>query len=313
MSADATPPSPTPSGALVATLAATCITWASFLILLPVAGATLGLAVGATLGLGGMAALLVRTVEPPGDFGLRGLRPAIALVIALAAPAVVVTSEIDNWVAEILPRPEALEQASAKTGPPTPADAGAPDPDAIDAEPSLPSADGGTASETDEDVPLGALAALEVLLFAALLRPVLEEFFFRGVIHQGLAPVLGTLRTVFATALLFATLRASFGLGDPYAMTTLGAQALVEGLFLGGLRVATGSIFAGVAYQAATQTLGLVAVSFAGAMPLAGFNAEGAHTPFAIVLACALSAGFGLRLAFRVGAAPLPEPKADVD
>ena len=84
------------------------------------------------------------------------------------------------------------------------------------------------------------------MLFGVLLRPVLEEFFFRGVVQQGAVASLGPGRGVLLTAALFALVRASLLVGNTYLATSFGLQALGTGVLLGFVRLATGSILPGV-------------------------------------------------------------------
>jgi hypothetical protein len=86
---------------------------------------------------------------------------------------------------------------------------------------------------------------------------------------------------------------------DAYRATTLGAQAFCEGLLLGALRLASGSILPGVALQMATSAVGLVALATAESFPIPGFTSGGGHTPAAWLVPAALSVALGLN-ALRV-------------
>jgi membrane protease YdiL (CAAX protease family) len=225
----------------------------------PAAGGTLGLALGTALGLGGAGTLAARALPAPAErrIGLSGFAPRLLLSVALLVPAVLLTSELDNWIARLFPAREELAPGA------------------------LP----------------GGLAALELVLFGVLLRPVLEEFFFRGVLQQGVVGALGAVRGVLLVALLFGVVRASFAIGDAQHALTLGAQAFCDGLLLGPLRLASGSILPGILLQMAMASAGFAALAARDVLPVPGFNTFGpAHTPLAWLTPAGLSVALGLAL-----------------
>jgi membrane protease YdiL (CAAX protease family) len=255
-------PSPSPAGAVTLTGLAWGVMVLVAVIATPATGGTLGLALGSALGLGGAGTLAARALPKPAErrIGLRGFAPRLLLPMLLLLPSVLLASELDNWIARIFPAAEPAEAAS---------------------EPAL------------------GLAALELVLFAVLLRPVLEEFFFRGVIQQGVVAALGPGRGVALSALLFSLVRASFGLFDPYRALSLGAQAFAEGLLLGGLRLASGSILPGVLLQMLTAAAGFAALAGREALPIPGFNTGSGHTPLGWLAPAALSVALGVLLLVR--------------
>jgi membrane protease YdiL (CAAX protease family) len=224
----------------------------------PAEGGVFGLALGCLLGFGGAGTLAARGVPPPAErrIGLIGFAPRLLLPLALLAPFVLLASEIDNCIAAAF-FPAAKTAASEATGP-------------------------------------DALATLEWVLFAVLLRPVLEEFFFRGVVQQGVVAALGPARGVLLTALLFAFVRTSLSGGDPYHAVSFGVQALSTGLLLGFVRLASGSILACVLLQTALEGAGVLSLVLRESLQIPGFNAEGAHTPLAWLVPAALSVGLGI-------------------
>jgi membrane protease YdiL (CAAX protease family) len=252
-----TEPSPSPLGAI----SLTGLAWGAMVLVTvlatPSTGGTLGIALGTVLGLGGAGTLGARAIPAPAEqrIGLTGFPMRLLFPVLLLAPYVLLVSELDNWIAELFPPPD---------------------------------------PESDTSFPLVGLAAVEVVLFLVLLRPVLEEFFFRGVVQQGVVAVLGTRRGIVLTAVLFALVRASFGLGDTQRALTLAAQGFCEGLLLSGLRIATGSILPGVVLAMVTAGLGLLALSTKEAFVIPGFNDGSAHTPLSWLLPAALSVAAGL-------------------
>ena len=251
-------PSPRPLGALLLTAFA----WSVLVFVAAVTtpafgGGTLGLALGLLLGFGGAGTLAARALPPPADLriGLRGFDLRLLAPLVLLVPTVLLASELDNLVAAWL-------FPGAK--PPTPDDA------------------------------LGALDTLEWVLFAVLLRPVLEEFFFRGVLQQGVVAALGAVRGVLFTAALFALVRTSLFAGDAYHATSLGLQALGLGVLLGFVRLATGSILPGVLVLSAIEGAGVFGYALRERLPIPGFNAPGEHTPLLWLAPSLLAVAFGI-------------------
>ena len=255
-------PVPRPLGALLLTASAWSVMVLVTLLATPAGGGLLGLSCGLVLGLGGAGTLAARGVPPPAErrIGLVGFAPRLLLPLLLLVPGVLLASELDNAIAAVL----------------------------------FPTAKA-AASEAASD----ALGTLEWVLFAVLLRPVLEEFFFRGVIQQGVVAALGPARGVLLTSLLSALVRTSLFGADAYHAVSFGTQALATGLLLGFVRLASGSILACVLLQTALEGAGVLSLVLREALPIAGFNAEGAHTPLAWLLPAGLSVATGLWLLAR--------------
>jgi membrane protease YdiL (CAAX protease family) len=127
----------------------------------------------AVVGIGAAGALGATSIPPPHAerVGLRGLRPRQWLPLLMLLPVALLASEVDNVVQSWLPPPDAPE----------------------------------VAQQVRERLPTDAgLALVETLVVAVGLVPVVEEWFFRGVLQQGLVGSLGARAGVVATALLFA-------------------------------------------------------------------------------------------------------------
>ena len=276
-----TPPTPSIPPSPLAALGITILAWLCTLLvtggLAGETGVMLALALGMTLGFGGVGTFVARQVPEPADrrLGLTAIGPAQVGIVLLLIPVVLLTSELDNWVAELVPRPEAVEGEPEVT-----------DPEAL------------------------ALRALESALFIALLRPVIEEFFFRGVIQQGVVAALGPVSGVVLQASLFALVRATLGASDAYFVSTNAAQGFVEGALLGFLRLGTGSILAGIVLQVITGTIAMFLALRPDVLSIPGFTDTGSHTPLLWLVPAALCVALALGATFRSyqSQEPLPDP-----
>lgn len=260
-------PAPRPLAAVVLTACAWSVMVLVTIVATPSQGSLFGLSLGLLLGFGGAGTLAARQVPAPAErrLGLVGFAPRLVAPLALLVPAVLLVSELDNWIALAFP--------GAKT-----------------------------AAESEAS-PSG-LATLEWVLFGVLLRPVLEEFFFRGVVQQGAVSALGAARGVLVTALLFALVRvATFG-SDAYHTASLAAQALSIGLLLGFVRLACGSILACVVLQMALEACGVLGMLWRDTLPIPGFNAGGAHTPLTWLAPAAAAVALGVTWLARAARPP---------
>ena len=253
-------PFPNPSTAF--TLAATAA-FLSFLLPASFGGGVAAIAVGSALGLGGLGYLAARMVPEPValrlgmvSFPVRALAP-----VALLVPVAFVVSELDNWIR--------LAFAAAQS----------------------------------ESLGKPEFAAPEEIVFAVFLLPVLEEFFFRGVLLQGCVSALGRWRAIALVAALQIVLVPSllliqvFGAAAPLApITSQGARTLVLGVLLGLLRLATSSLWPGVALSGVIAALSFAAGAFPDRVGIPGFNAPGDTTPLAIMLPAVLSVALGVWL-----------------
>lgn len=262
-------PRPNAVGAVVLTLVAFVTTLFGYALLLEAAGHWAALGIGITLGYGATGTLAARAVpEPAADrIGLREFAPPFAAAALLLVPLPLLTSELDNLLFPLLPA------FPAPAEPP--------------AEP--------------DDPALVRLALLEAGIVTILLRPILEEFFFRGVIQQGVVAIHGAVTGVVVTSVLYAGtvggLTLPFG---PEAALRSVPQAAATGLLLGYLRLASGSVAVPILMRILFAGLGLASVAFAAAPEIPGFNAPGDHTPLSITLPALLSVTAGTALARRL-------------
>jgi membrane protease YdiL (CAAX protease family) len=255
-------PTPRPLGAVVLTAFAWSVLVLVTALATPAAGGTLGLALGMLLGFGGAGTLAARAMPPPADarIGLAGFAPRLLLPLVLLLPAVLLLSELDNLIAAHL-----FEGAT----------------------PALPERE------------VGPLDTLEWVLFGVLLRPVLEEFFFRGVVQQGVVSALGAGGGVVLTAVLFALVRTSLFANDAYHAASMGLQALALGVLLGYVRLASGSVLASMLVLSGIEALGVLALVFRDELLVPGFNDGGRRTPLEWLTSSALSVAAGAALLAR--------------
>jgi len=134
---------------------------------------------------------------------------------------------------------------------------------------------------------------VKVLVPLMVIAPLTEEGLFRGLMLPALARRYGAATAVFWTSLLFALVHL-----NPWQ----GAGALVAGLYLGALRLRTGSVFWPMLAHCLFNGFPLL-LSLAGFV-VAGYNtppssAAGDPIPAALLLPAALALGLGLVLSFR--------------
>jgi membrane protease YdiL (CAAX protease family) len=271
---DPQPTLPTPLGAASLTLFAWAITLFGTALASEAQGA-IALAIGLCLGFGGVGTMAARSVPPPSDLrlGLHGFPVRFVVPILLMAPAIVLASEIDNWMPALLP--------------PLPPDPG-----------------GAEAAANPE---IAQLETLEAVITLVLLRPVLDEFFFRGVIQQGLVAHLGALGGVLQTALLSGVAAGGIYLVlAPNLAASAAAQAAFMALLYGVLRYASGSLLTSIFASIGYGLLGLAATQL---VEIPGFTTgRDVHTPLWILLASAVPvvAGVALALRWRAPAETIP-------
>lgn len=242
-----------------------------------------GLAAGLVIGFGGVGSLAARRVPAPAELrmGLCGFPPRQILMVLALVPLALWLSEIENLTALWLGRPELPPQPEA-----------------------------GDTSQAGGLLSVRGLQSMEIALFVVLLRPVVEEFFFRGVIQQGAVARLGTWRGLLLSTLLFTLVRALTGPANEYTLVVLVLQSLIEGAALGGLRLATGSLLPGILLQGLINGVGLLAIFVAEDFRIQGFNTQDGHTHPALLAAAGLLIGWALLTMRRLHAEAPPLPLA---
>jgi len=258
------PEAPTPTGAMMLTLLAWAVGMFAWATLIQWLGHWTAFGIALALGYGVVGSLAARGLPQPMEprIGLCGFPRRQALCVVLAIPAVLLASEVDNFVRPLVP----------------------------------PLTEPGAGNEPVEDVL--ALLAVEFAITSVLLRPVLEEFFFRGVVQQGLVVWLGRSGGVALTSVLFVFAVAGFAFPlGPQQAASLAAQAALLGPLLGVLRLATGSLLAPIAAQMGMAAFGMFAMSDPDSLPIPGFNTPGDHTPLGILMPAAFCVAISVRLA----------------
>jgi membrane protease YdiL (CAAX protease family) len=274
---------PFPNPSLAFTLATTALVVS--LVPTLAGGGVVGIAIGSALGFGGIGVLAARLVPEPAaerlglaPFPLRAIAP-----ILLLAPAVLIVSELDNWIRIAFSAPQS------------------------------------------ETLGVAAVPALEAIVFAALLNPVLEEFFFRGVLLQGCASVLGRWRALLYVAALQIALVPALVFVDAFSVkpstapiVSQGAGTVLFGLAYGLVRLATRSLLPSIVLSGAIASLGLAAGALADRVPIPGFNAPGATTPLVYLIPALASVALGVwllteQLAREPELPPIPPPAPEDD
>ena len=217
--------------------------------------------IGTVFGLGGAGLLGAANIPPPHAerVGLRLPSRRQLFGVLLLIPIAIVASEADNAIGALFPAPDAQR----------------------------------VVEQTVETLPVDtSLATLETLIVAVGLIPVVEEWFFRGVIQQGLVASLGPPLGVFVTALFFAL---GHGAGlSVQAWGALVAQTLLMGLAFGYARHRTGSLLAPILLHIGVNGMGVAAMAAPRVIEVPGYNAPGTHTPLAILLPSLLSVAAGI-------------------
>ena len=256
----ATRPFPTPLNAALLTMMGAFFTAGIAVMVSDWATPTAAVGIGTVLGLGGAGLLGAANIPVPHAerVGLRGLRRKQLLPLLLLLPIALLASEVDNGIGLLFPAPDAQQ----------------------------------VVQETIDKLPTDAsLSVLETAIVAVGLVPVVEEWFFRGVVQQGLVASMGAVGGVFVTALFFALCHGA-GL-SPQAWGALVAQTLVLGVTFGYARHRTGSLFAPILLHIGVNGMAVAAMAAPLVIAVPGYNAPGVHTPLSVLLPAIASVAVG--------------------
>lgn len=260
-------PFPSPLSASLLTMMGAFFTTAIALMLSDWASPTAAAGIGTVLGLGGAGLLGAANVPPPHAerVGLCGLRQRQLLPLLLLLPVALLASELDNDITALFFP-------------------------AAGAEPVVQETVERLSSDT-------RLSLLETTIVAVGLVPVVEEWFFRGVVQQGLVATMGAAGGIVVSALFFALGRGA-GL-SPQGSAALIAQTLVLGITFGYARHRTGSLLAPILLHIGVNGMGVAAMAAPQVVAVPGYNAPGTHTPLLVLLPALVSVAIGIWLLSR--------------
>jgi membrane protease YdiL (CAAX protease family) len=216
---------------------------------------------GQVLGFGAVALLAhERIAEPQAErMGLRGVAPAFLPTLLLLLPTVILTSELDNILRDMIPPPPL--------------------------DPELES----MLSLADANL----LATLQRVIVIVGLAPVMEEWLFRGVIQQGLISNMGRIKGLVLTAFLFALVQLFPG-GASTSVLAYFPIAFINGLAFGVVRLASGSLLAAMLVHAGFNAISLAAGYGVERFPIQGFNVPDSHTEITLLLPCVVMVGYAI-------------------
>lgn len=243
--------------------------------------------IGVALGLGSVATFAAHRVPEPQRerIGLQGFDWRLVFPLMALLPSVVVISEIDNWHRLYFP----------------------PSPETV-----------ALLEKLRELARIDSVFAwVQTIVVAVGISPVVEAFFFFGVVLQGLVSHLGRAGGVLLAAILYSIIHFPAS-GTPADAVVPLASSLLIALLLGLTRLASGSILAPMLLGAAIAALHLTAHGLREILPIAGFNAPGDHTSMALVIPCVLSLLCGIwvlqrRAMLAPTKLPIPEPEGDAE
>ncbi|MAJ60351.1 MAG: hypothetical protein CBC48_10260 [bacterium TMED88] len=236
-----------------------------------------------TLGLGSVALLAARRIPPPHveRIGLRGFPLARLLPLLCLLPVVILIKEFDNYIGVLMPASPAVLELQAELAELTRIDS--------------------------------AYAAAQTVIVAVGISPLVEGFFFFGVILQGLVARLGGVRGVLITAVLYSVVHfPASGAPGSDALVPL-ASGLTVGALLALARLGSGSLLGAVGLSGAIAAVYLAAAELSDGAAIAGFNAPGEHIALIWVLPSAVAVLYGIRVLLRFAAQsdiapPVPAP-----
>ena len=219
---------------------------------------------GYALGLGGVATLASQRVAQPHSLrlGLQGFSPSLLGALFCLLPVVLLVSELDNYWKILMPITPEFEELRQEMN--------------LFMNPDSP------------------FAAAETATVALGIVPIVEGFFFFGVIMQGLVSRMGRLRGLFLTAVLYSLVHfpASGAPGDTLVPLT---SWLTLGTLMGLSRLASGSILPPIGLAAGFSAIHLIANSGQEWFSIPGFNAPGEHTSTLLLLLALCSVGLGVQ------------------
>ena len=284
-------PFPDPRSALVLTIGAILATALMAVVFIGL-GAIAAIGLGHALAVGAIATWAARRVaEPQAErIGLRGFDLRLLPLILCLVPIVLLARELDNVAADA--SPELAEPAETRADAPVD-DAGA-----------GAGAGAGESGESGED-PLGLDIDLDdpwtiaqAFVIYVGIAPVIEEFFFRGVLQQGLVARLGLVRGVGLVALLFTLFHLPVASSVPRLLMRL-LSSFGMGAVLGLVRLATGSILGSILLSSLWAAIGILSFALEDDVALPGMNVEGTHLPLGVTFVSLLLVAWAIRIVYE--------------
>ena len=270
--------------------------------------------IGHALAVGAIASFAAQRVAEPQTerMGLRGFDPGHLPMLLCLVPAILVVSELDNFAMDLSPETavQLLESATPlgqEFGLEVRGDEDTSErlsAGGLPSEPenpeTRPAAGANEAAATRGDGREGAAATPEPLeiplvdpsdpwtiaqafVISVGIAPLVDEFFFRGVIQQSMVARLGLMRGIAFVALLYTTFHLpAFPQLPRLLMGLLSSFGL--GMTLGLVRAATGSILAPILLAGSWSAVGVAAMALQDRLPLPGLNVDGTHLPLLVGL-----------------------------
>jgi hypothetical protein len=297
-------PYPDPRSAFLLTVATFLLTGLVGVFFLGL-GAVVAIGIGQAIAVGAIGTMAARRVpEPQAErIGLRSFDPRALPLLLCLVPAILLASELDNIATDWSVGGEGASTESS-IEPDRDAGDGVVDGDSDAAAPD-PARENGAAEETLNPAEEAALEALQVdlddpwtlaqaFVISVGITPIVEEFFFRGVVQQSLVARLGLVRGVGFVAVLYTLPHLPAVATFPRFLAGI-LSAFGMGCLLGLVRIATGSILASILLASLTAAVGIVAFAVREDLPLPGMNVEGTHLPVTVTLASLLVVAWATR------------------
>jgi membrane protease YdiL (CAAX protease family) len=240
-------------------------------------GAMAAIGIGHAIAVGAIATLAAKRVaEPQADrIGLRSFDPKVLPLVLCLVPAILLANELDNFATDwSTPQTENTERFEI-------------DSLARDTfETTAPEQDAGQASEARKlgvDLKDPWTVAQAFIIYVGI-APVVEEFFFRGVLQQGIVARLGLVRGVAFVAFLYSLFHLpAVPVLSRFLLGVISSFGM--GCLLGLVRVATGSVLGSIVLASSWAAIGIASFALENRVPLPGMNVEDTHLPISVAIA----------------------------
>jgi membrane protease YdiL (CAAX protease family) len=278
-------PYPDPRRALLLTLGAILSTGLVGVFFFDL-GAMAAIGIGHAIAVGAIATFAAKRVaEPQADrIGLRGFDPQALPILLCLVPAVLLASELDNFATDwSAPQTENTARFDFEAPASDAFEATVPEENEAQAsqapEPSEPT----QAPELDIDLSDPWTLAQAFVIYVGI-APVVEEFFFRGVLQQSLIARLGLNRGVAFVALLYTLFHLpAMPVLPRFLLGVIASFGM--GCLLGLVRVATGSLLGPIVLASSWAAIGIASIALENRLPLPGMNVDDTHLPITVAIA----------------------------